>query len=258
MSYTREQATALKAQCETAWIDLLKLHVRFDQVARDLGDEHTGEHLRFGVGRRFNLIGFALRNIYRIFPPDRETTLGLQELADVQLNLHAFVINVSGAFDNMAWAFVFRHGLLNEIGGRTRVGILQDATRRHLPPAVRAQLEIPETQRWLNTYLKDYRDALAHRIPLYLPPSIVTQEESVRYNAIEQEKVRELQRGDFQRIEELEGEQARLGRPCFFMLHSFNPVEPSRRVWFHPQIVSDVRALVEFGALFLDRWHERS
>jgi hypothetical protein len=32
-------------------------------------------------------------------------------LADVQINLHAFVMNLYGIYDNWAWAYVLRHDL---------------------------------------------------------------------------------------------------------------------------------------------------
>lgn len=255
MAYTTAQTLSLKQQCATACEDLLRLHVRFDQAATDIPDDRGKEHIKYGVGRRLHLIGFALRNIYRIFPPDRATTLGLQELADVQLNLHAFVINLSGSFDNMAWAFVLRHSLLNQVGGPINVGMFRDATQRLFPFALKTLLDAPEAKTWQRTYMKDYRDALAHRIPLYLPPAVVTKEEADRYGVIEQEKLDALRKRQFDRIEKLEEEQAQLGRPCFAFMHSFDPGSPSRPIALHLQLVTDTRTLIGFGEAFLQHWH---
>jgi hypothetical protein len=54
----------------------------------------------------------------------------------VQINLHAFVINLSGVFDNWAWAFIHRHDLLRNVGGKTNVGMFKEATQRLLPAAL--------------------------------------------------------------------------------------------------------------------------
>lgn len=258
MPYSEEQARQLEEQCESTWLDLLKLHVRFDREANGFDDEHGKEFLKYGVGRRFHLMGYALRNIYRIFPPGRAANLGQQELADVQLNLHAFVINLAGSFDNMAWAFVLRHGLLQQVGGRMGVGMFVPATRRFLPQDIRDNLDTPEARAWQQTYLKDYRDALAHRIPLYLPPAVFAPGDGERFNALEQQKFDALRTGHFERIEAFDEEQAQIGRPCFAFMHSFGPTEPSRAIAFHPQLLSDTRTMVDFGSLFLEHWHERA
>jgi hypothetical protein len=42
-------------------------------------------------------------NIYRLFPPNLERPLSREALSDVQINLHAYVINLWGVFDNWAW-----------------------------------------------------------------------------------------------------------------------------------------------------------
>lgn len=255
MPYSTAESTQLMAGCEQAWMDLLRLHVRFDQQANDLGENQGREYIKYGVGRRYNLIGFALRKIYRIFPPDRTRNLNQQELADVQINLHAFVINVAGCFDSMAWAFVVRHNLLNEVGGQQGVGLFLKSTSRFLPKAIKDNLDSQAATAWHRTYLKDYRDALAHRIPLYVPPSVFTAEDGARYNALEQEKLAALQAGQLDRIEALEEEQAMIGRPCFSFMHSFDPARP---VALHPQVVADTRTVVEFGRIFVDHWHERA
>jgi hypothetical protein len=221
-------------------------------------DAHGKEHLKYGVGRRFHLMGYALRNIYKIFPPGRARNLGPQELADVQLNLHAFVINISGSFDNMAWAFVLRHELLAQIGRRQQVGMFLKATRRFLPKSILDKLDTTEAIAWQRTYLTDYRDALAHRIPLYLPPAVLTEEEGTRYNELEQQKFDALRERHLDRIEPLAEEQARIGRPCFAFMHSIGPADPSRPVVFHPQLLADTRTIIDFGAVFLDHWHERA
>jgi hypothetical protein len=258
MSYTREQALEFTVQCDAALKELLLLQARFDTASAQFQDDRIQEYLKYGVGRRCYLIGWALRNVYNSYPPEQTANLGLQGSADVQLNLHAFYINLAGAFDNMAWAFVLRHGLFNpqQIRKRNQVGMLQKTTRKFLPRRILIELQSPESTAWMDTHLTDYRDALAHRIPLYLPQAFRNQQEIARATAIPQEMIAALRDQDFQRIEVLEREQSLLGRPSTFVMHSVRPAEPSRPMYFHPQIVADVRTLIQFGGVFLDHWHE--
>jgi hypothetical protein len=64
-----------------------------------------------GVGRRLKLLGRCVRNVFHLFPPSRTIPLASDDLDEVQISLHAFVMNLYGLFENLAWAFVLRHDL---------------------------------------------------------------------------------------------------------------------------------------------------
>jgi hypothetical protein len=51
----------------------------------------------------------------------------------VQIFLHAFVINLSGLFDNWAWPSIHRHDLLAEVGGARNVGIFKRRAQQFFP-----------------------------------------------------------------------------------------------------------------------------
>ena len=168
------------------------------------------------------------------------------------------MINLYGVFDNWAWAFVCRHNLAAEIGNRRQIGLFNDATRRYLVTPLRAYLSSETTTKWHDEYLKNYRDALAHRIPLYIPPAVFTDAEGARYNELEAEKVACIRAMNHQRLEEIAAEQAGLGQPCFFFLHAFSEDTPARPLSLHPQVLSDSKTVVEFGTKYLEHWHERA
>ena len=104
--------------------------------------------------------------------------------------------------------------------------------------------------------MKSYRDALAHRIPLYIPPASLTEEDAANYQRLEAEKARLIQEHDWDRLDEVWGEQDQIGAPCFFFLHEFSAVENSRPVFLHPQVLSDGITVVDFGERFYREWHE--
>ena len=132
-------------------------------------------------------------------------------------------------FDNWAWAFVLRHSLEVEIGGRRRIGLFSNATRQYLPQNLETYLSSRATTEWYENCRKSDRDALAHRVPLYIPPAVFTTEEAERYNKLEAEKVECIKSMKWQRLDEVWLEQAAIGTPCFTFLHAFSEDDPPRR-----------------------------
>ena len=129
-----------------------------------------------------------------------------------------------------------------------------DATQQRLPPALRDYLASDVATVWHTRYAKPCRDALAHRIPLYIPPAQMTSEEVQRYNELENEKAQCISAQDWGRVEEIWTEQSEIGIPCFTFLHAFTEDEPSNSVMLHPQLLSDAGLIAEFGLLFLEHW----
>jgi hypothetical protein len=95
------------------------------------------------------------------------------------------------------------------------------STQRYLPSALSDYLTRDAIASWHDEYLKNYRDALAHRIPLYIPPARFTDAEGVRHKELEQEIADCMQRGDWERLDRLQGEQDALGVACPMFIHSF-------------------------------------
>jgi hypothetical protein len=71
--------------------------------------------------------------------------------------------------------------LLDQVGGPKNVGMFLARTQRFLPPELRIYVTTEPIKSWHQEYLKSYGDALAHRIPLYIPPSTFTQADTQRY-----------------------------------------------------------------------------
>lgn len=257
MPYTPEQQTDLVEKHTEVLAALQNLKLQCVVQGQSLAeDSPEREHLLHGAGRRVGVILRSLHRIFEIFPPNTERPLEQDVLMDVQIYLHAFVINLYGIFDNWAWAFVYRHDLEPRIGKRQNVSLFKESTRRYLAAPLREYLVSDGKAEWHERYLKSYRDALAHRIPLYIPPATFTPEESQRHNVLESEKIQNIWAANFPRVEEIWAEQAALGRPCMAFLHSYREEGAPRPVLLHPQLISDAMAVVEFGELYLRLWHE--
>lgn len=192
----------------------------------------------------------------RSFRQSRRDPLPHDLLTEVQICLHAFVVNLSGVFDTWAWAFVMRHGLTPAIGDHRNVGMFKEATQRFLPSALRSYLTSAEISSWQDKYLKGYRDALAHRVPLYIPPAAWTQEDAERYQRLEQEKIACINSRQWDRLDGVWAEQDAVGRAYPVFLHEFSADERAKPVYLHPQLLCDSATVVDFGQRFYAAWDE--
>ena len=256
MAYTEEQAIHFIYEERNIAHELQELMLQTFLHGQETANARAREHLLQGVARRIRSLGRSITNVFELFPPTTKNPLPSGSLADVQINLHAFLINLSGIFDNWAWAYVLRHNLESKIGGRRNVGLFLESTRKYLPLELRENLSLKDSSGWHGDYLKSFRDALAHRIPPYIPPAQFTPDQGDQYNSLEVEKVDCIKSMSWTRLAEIEREQSEIGMPCLTFLHSFGENTAPAVLYLHPQMLTDARTILEFGNLFLKVWHK--
>ena len=244
-----EHQISLKEQMQRLMLDCI-------QQGQALPESLAREHMVRGAGRRLGILIHSTESIFALFPLSTTKPLHRDALADIQVHLHAFLMNLYGVFENWGWAFVLRHDLEAAVEGRRGIGLFNRKTQRFLPPALRDYLVSGAVPEWHEKYLKNYRDALAHRMPPYVPPSELTSEEGKRFNELEAEKLYCLKNRDLERLDRVNAEQADIGRPSWTFLHAFSEVEPPRPLLLHGQLLTDSMGLVECGRLFMSHWHE--
>lgn len=212
-------------------------------VAPKLKTERATEFLVQGVARRLRIIRRCVRNIFTIFPADRSELLNEDELEDLEINLHAFLINVHGIPDNLAWAYLLERNIeMNP----TRIGLFNaQHTQPYLPADVRDYLRSAHLQNWHGEYAKNYRDALAHRITPYLAPYTLTPDKQAEYQKIAERITEATEAGDFDHALELQAEQDELGSICLAIAHSFLDKEAKPPVVLHSQLIVDARTVLE-------------
>lgn len=234
--------------------ELQDLMLRNVVEGESLSDQRAREYLHRGVGRRLNVIHLAISRIFELFPPSRRKPLPKAKLNEVQVYLHAFVANLSGIFDCWAWAFVLRYSLLPQVGGPRDVGMFLRTTQRFLPTPLETYLTTEPIKSWQTGYLKSFRDALAHRIPLYIPPSAYTAADARRFNELEVQKGQFLRAGNSSEAERVMDEQEQLGTAALVFMQELTSDPSAKPVLLHPQVNSDAATVVEFGNKFYDHW----
>jgi hypothetical protein len=167
-------------------------------------------------------------------------------------------MNVYGFFENLAWAFVHHHGLEGQIGKRTNIGLFLKSTQIFLPEVLAKYLRSKTIVTWHDEYLKNYRDALAHRILLYIPPLVLRPGEDKKFKELEIREIECIRNQCWDQLEELREQQANLGVAAPMFLHSFSEGDKLRPVYLHPQMLCDAMTVVEFGNLFFENWTQRA
>lgn len=211
----------------------------------ELTQEPAREYLLHGVGRRLGMIQRAAENIFDVFPATQEKPLSPDLSQEANINLHAFVINAYGMQDNLAWVFVHENQIKLP---RLRVGLFRPECQAHLPAAIRLFLSDQRIIDWHETYAKDYRDALAHRIPLYIPPAQHTPEEAAKDASLTEEWTALLVAREYEKADSVHQQRLELGRAAPYFKHSYG--DP-HYMHLHPQLLADLTTIQELTRLFL-------
>jgi hypothetical protein len=219
----------------------------------ELSNEKAQEFIHHGFLRRANLLVRCIENIYCICPPSQTNgkKLSKEKLKDLTINLHAFLSNVYGCLDNLAHIWVKEQNVKNKKGNDlydTQIGFSKkyDFVRNSFSQEFRDYLDTTES--WFE-YLENFRDALSHRIPPYIPPYVLNKEEAKDENNLEQEINKALMSKDWNKYEELSIKKDSLGHFVPQVTHSFS--EKSKPVIFHAQIIADFNTVVEIAEKLL-------
>lgn len=255
MAYSNEQIDQLQRDLADALVGLENLSFKGAREAIHAPNDNVRRFLTHGIGRRLSVLKRSLGEIFMLFPPERAQPLSHDETTLLQIYLHAFVINLAGVFDNFAWAFIHRHGLRDRIS-HFAVSIFKKEMQRYLPESILEFLRENELLGWHGEYAKHYRDALAHRIPLYVPPSLVTEAEAAEHQRLGEERLRLIAEGEYERENETRDRQLQLGAPAFFFMHDIDPDQDAQMVWMHPQLLCDASTVIEFGKCFFESWQD--
>jgi hypothetical protein len=148
-------------------------------------------HLSEGVARRLFLLGGSVQTIDTLAFTGRQQVLTPTESEDLNLHLNSFYVHVRGVLDNLAWALHYSHRILGERDEddvKTRLQcVLNNRTFRAGLRRVDPNLDgrLAEADPWMDE-LRDFRDPVAHRIPLYAVPGMTEEggDDERRYRAL--------------------------------------------------------------------------
>lgn len=243
LEHLREEYRAVSGKFERLFVEYLN---------RDYQDARVGEYAKHGFLRRLKTMVRCIDNVFAILPPDRADIPTNEELSDAAINIQAFVFNVFGSADNLAWIWVREKNLTQDDGTeipKIWVGLRQQNTfvRDSFSPEFREYLE--GLSDWFDN-LENFRHSLAHRIPLYIPPYTVPDDRLEAYQELEGRMSEALRLVDIAQHDRLSAEQRALVAFWPVMTHSFE--EETRPVVFHAQLLADFNTVEELGRKMLE------
>ena len=192
----------------------------------------NSQHMVYRGGSR--LMYHCIERVFAILPPEREEHPSIEELVDAALMFNAFA-----CLDNLAWIWVCEQKLTTDRGEdippmKVGLGKKCRVIRRSLPTDFQKHLKSLDA--WFD-HLENFRHALAHRIPLYIPPYVVRQQDLPKYEMLGRQMEKARRRGNKKRYELLRAEQEGIARYQPEMMHSL--ADNTKRIVFHPQLLSD-------------------
>ncbi|HUE12128.1 MAG TPA: hypothetical protein VMQ54_14350 [Steroidobacteraceae bacterium] len=236
-----------------AYADLRGRRMRLQQRCMEFsfGNDRAKEYAVHGFSRRLSGLVRCIENTFSAIPPELESVPASDATHDAEIQVQAFIINVFGCLDNLAWMWVLERNITKPNGAPVPpewVGLRAANTlvRASLGEELRRYLE--GTAEWLE-YLEDYRHALAHRIPLYVPPFAIDPKNEGRYRELEEAITRLVIQGHLEEAEALKTERDGLKFFRPFIAHSWSQARPMQ---FHIQMLADFKTIEAISAKLLD------
>lgn len=212
--------------------------------------ERANEFAAHGLGRRLKSILHCVSRTFELIPIDGLRP-GPNAVMDATAFLQSFIFNVFGAIDNIAHIWCAERAIKDSRGAMIPdrmigLGKINKLVRASLSNEFHARLL--ELEEWF-IYIEGYRHALAHRIPLYIPPYMVTPDEAQKFQELNENLNAARLESDWERINALWAEIDSLGtfQPCF--VHSFG--EGATPIMFHSQVLNDQATILELCSLML-------
>jgi len=208
-------------------------------LMRDYRNAQAREFAIHGFSRRLKILVRAIDNVFEILPPELVEPPPDDKIFDAMINIQAFVFNAFGCIDNLAWIWMKETEL--PITDNWSVGLFGEKTkkvREHLSNEFKDYLT--GLDKWFDN-LKNFRDALAHRIPLYIPPYTIPKDKEAVHNQLVVSKRDALKRRDREEYQRLETEGTALAVFVPQMTHSID--ENVNFIEFHPQLLTDFKTI---------------
>jgi hypothetical protein len=191
-----------------------------------------------GFLRRLNTMHHCTERIFEILPPELDEKPVDAVLYDATVFIQSFVMNTFGALDNLAWIWVSEKPLkLN----RNKIGLGPQCKQIRSSFSQETRDYLTAHDQWFDDII-DFRDALAHRISLYIPPFIVSTRDEAAHKSLE---ARKWATKDNDEIERLSAEQRKMEAFHPVMKHALDDNKPP--VFFHLRMVDDFRTVVDIS-----------
>lgn len=148
--------------------------------------EMASRHISLGLRPRFLYIQECLIYIRGAHSPHDDSPKDRIANCHINIYLHYFYICIRGAIDNMAWVAQHIHNVVPDASEshKQRCVDLFNSDNKFRKSLKDFNLKYVEILAKFDPWLKeicDFRNPIAHQIPIYSPPSVVSNEDKEEY-----------------------------------------------------------------------------
>jgi hypothetical protein len=198
---------------------LERIHRLVDLLSRAYSwstEEHVHRHLRHGLVRRLLMLEQSTRMLATL-PPDHSPALSLAKVQEANVALNTLFLNIRGSLDNAAWALVHHLGLLVPTAEHLKKHrtFAQLFGTRFLRALSNRDPELAQRLEGMAAWGKElaaFRDPAAHRIPLYIPPSVLDESAAAKVAQIDKELTAAAESADWEEYHRCMEERWNAGR----------------------------------------------
>lgn len=248
MRYSAVQVESMKLEQEklsSRFQDLMLMALRVREL---LGNNEAKNHLAHGVARRLKIISRCIHRLFLLLPPDAEKPIARDELTDLNISIHALLVNVAGVLEDLAWALAYESPLAERFAADPfSVGLFKPKLQEVMPPKLLAHVTSEVFSTWHREYAKDYRDAVAHHIPPYVADRTFSPEDGRAFEELEKahNALFLAPQFDYEESQRIQAAQDALGYPSMMMTHALSGKNKARPILFHAQAICDGMTITE-------------
>jgi hypothetical protein len=220
---------------------------------RHYPSDRAAELALHGLGRRFETLKSCIDIVFEAIPITMEGLPTYENLQLATVALQSHLINVFGAADALAGLWVEQRNVGKPNGNALSQGQIglgggerYDIVRASFTDGFRAYLDT--RAEWFDV-MEKYRNAVAHRIPVYIPPYSVDPANQAQHDALDTQMDQAIKRQDFAAVTGLEEQRnaLRFFRP--WMTHSILDNAPILGI--HGQMLTDFNTIEEMTSHLL-------
>jgi hypothetical protein len=192
-------------------------------------------------------LSLCVAQVFKLLPPDLREPPETDTLHHAETYIQAFVFNTFGAIDNLAWVLIKERGLRTANGKEIpegKVGLRKGNQEVRAAVSLELRTYLETLDEWF-AHMEDFRHALAHRVPLYIPPYCVDPANEAAYQDLDRQQMDALFAGRVDEHERLKAEQSKLKFFKPWMTHSLS--QGSKMVYFHSQLLADFNTVDEIA-----------
>lgn len=148
------------------------------------------QHLHEGFNRRLLMVEASLNHLHSTASKQGRRPLSPYAATDLAIHLNALYLNLCGALDNLAWAMQHERQLLPNTTetskGRVHVTLFGSSFLQAVASQSEELADVLRGKAAWHAELRALRDPAAHRIPIYVVPGVMTDEQSREFASIQE------------------------------------------------------------------------